>query len=139
MNEPRELIRSPASPYAVSRSVVDDHIVHVSTDASQVVRLYESASDGGRQLPWEWESNEFELADEYTIVSGIYVVHSDTNVAPVRVQVYSEGELVKDRMFTPSKRNRYRMGCHARGNQLKIIVSGTGPPPSISKIDIEYN
>lgn len=116
----------------------EEHLLEVADDGWQLVQLYESDRDNGEEFPWEWESNEFELPDSYTVVSGIYVEHSDTDIDPVRVQVFSEGEIVKDRMFTPSKRNRYRMGCHARGNQLKVIVSGTGPPPSISKIDIEF-
>ena len=115
-----------------------EHLLTESNDNYELVRLYEGDSDKGESIQWEWETNDFPLPDIYTVVSGIFVVHSGTP-QKMRIQVFIEGEEVEDSMFTPTKANRFRKGLHARGNQLKVIVSGDGEPPPMAQIDIEYS
>ena len=130
-----------------SKGGVDNESVLYGLDANNnLLRLYESALDDEDPIPWHWESNNLPMNDEYTTLTGIYVVHSsnaedfaDGVLPDVSVRVDTEGKRGTERIFKPSEFNRYRLGYHARGNQFKVVVSGVGVLPSISKVDIEFS
>lgn len=132
------VIPAPVTHESFVKEETDDtyHLVQESTRQDNLLRLYESETDAGKAIGWEWESNPLTLP-EFTTLNAVYVVHSG-EATSMRVRVLVKEVLRVDRNFTPSPRNRYRMGCHARGNQFRIIVSGQGQPPPISNIDIEY-
>ena len=131
------LIPSPQDTQSTEVALTE-HLLSVIEDRHELIRLYTGDDDDGQPIKWEWETNDFPLPDNYTVVSAVYVMHSG-RPTEMRLQVFVEGKKVEDSMFTPSKSNRFYKGIHARGNQLKVIVSGVGEPPPISQIDIEYN
>lgn len=130
-----------------SKGGVDNESILYGLDQNNnLLRLYESDLDNEDPISWRWESNNLPMNDEYTTLTGIYVVHSSNaedfvgGVLPaISVRVDTEGKRGPVRTFTPDESNRYRMGMHARGNQFKVVVSGVGVPPAISKIDIEFS
>ena len=130
-----------------SKGGVDNESILYGLDSNNnLLRLYEGVVDDKEPIHWYWESNNLPMNDEYTTLTGIYVVHSsnaedfaDGQLPAITVRVDVEGKRGPDRTFTPSEFNRYRLGYHARGNQFKIVIAGVGVPPSISKVDIEFS
>ena len=102
----------------------------------QLVKLYEGDDDSGAEISWTWESQSFSFDDIHTF-SAIYV-KTRTPFKQVRGHIIVNDVGVKDINFVPRPNNRFMSGFYGRGSEIKIILTGSGEPPIINGIEIEF-
>ena len=116
----------------------DDKLYGI-TRANGLIELYNGDTDAPNDVTptWEWESQTITLPDISTI-TGVYI-----NVRPpykeINLSVLVDGAGVFGGSFTPSYPNRFLQGVYGRGTEVKVIISGTGEPPNIQNIQVEYS
>ena len=107
------------------------------TNGNELVELYKGNTDKGDPIYWEWESQTITLPDISTIC-GVYIKVRPP-YKPVNLSVIVDGTGVFGGTFTPSYPNRFLQGVYGRGTEFKVILTGSGEPPDIQDIEVEYS
>lgn len=88
-------------------------------------------------LRWKWVSQDLTMPDIVTFC-GVYVQCSPP-YRPLDVRVTVDGAVAVDATFTPAYANRFLRGFYGRGTRVIVELSGTGPPPEIDGVELEFN
>lgn len=84
-----------------------------------------------------WESNPIQIPPN-GLVSGIYVIHDETQKNPLNVSLKVDNGLYQARRYTPSKANRFKQGFHARGQRVQVKIEDTNSEKlRIDRIQLE--
>ena len=103
---------------------------------NDIVRLYEGETDGGAEIPCEWESHDVALPLE-TNITGVVVQHTTEPEPELSASLIVDEKDAGTFVGTPAKGNRFRISCFGKGHLARVRLRSKNKMPAINGLFLE--